>query len=139
MKLAVLVALALAGPAAYADTSSIRQVQLEFLDVSASGGATARRPAVPETDRQAYFRSLDIDGDGAVSKAEAAGHAKVTRAFDRADRNRDGKLSLAEYDRHEKAAEKKAARQAAARAKDDSASAGGTRAKPKAKAKPKDG
>jgi hypothetical protein len=30
--------------------------------------------------------------------AEAAGHEKVMLGFDRADRNRDGKLSFAEYD-----------------------------------------
>lgn len=44
------------------------------------------------------FRHLDIDGDGFVSKAEAAGNAPATLGFDRADRNRDGKLSFAEYD-----------------------------------------
>jgi hypothetical protein len=44
------------------------------------------------------FRYLDIDGDDFVSKAEAAGNEKATLGFDRADRNRDGKLSFAEYD-----------------------------------------
>ena len=44
------------------------------------------------------FRYLDIDGDSFVSKAEAAGNEKATLGFDRADRNRDGKLSFAEYD-----------------------------------------
>jgi hypothetical protein len=59
-----------------------------------SGGATA--PA--SSDKEAMFRRLDIDGDGFVSKAEAAGHEAVTVGFDRADRNHDGKLSFAEYD-----------------------------------------
>lgn len=80
------------------------------------------------------FKSLDLDGDGMVSKAEAAGHAEVTLAFDRADRNRDGKLTLAEYERYGKAKAAKAAaksRQAAARKAEGSASAGGTKAKEK--------
>ena len=134
MKTAALIALAFAASATYADTSSIRQVQLEFLEASASasGGATARRPAVAETDKEAVFKNLDINGDGAISKAEAAGHAPVTLAFDKADRNRDGKLSKTEYDNIGKAPAKKTTRQA--RNKGDSASAGGTRAK----AKPKD-
>jgi hypothetical protein len=34
-----------------------------------------------------------------VSKAEAAGNADLIKGFDRNDRNRDGKLSAAEYER----------------------------------------
>ena len=87
------------GAAAYADTENVRkwQSQLQFRPVAAgaSGGATAR-PTYSE--QHGMFRHLDIDGDGFVSKAEAAGNAPVTVGFDRADRNRDGKLSFAEYD-----------------------------------------
>jgi hypothetical protein len=86
--------------AAHADVTNVRQgqSQLRFLpaDAPASGGATARPPA--SSDKQAMFRRLDIDGDGFVSKAEAAGNEAVTVGFDRADRNGDGKLSFAEYD-----------------------------------------
>jgi hypothetical protein len=90
---------------AYADTENGRewQPQLEFRPAAAkanggaSGGSTARRPPAP-TEKEAMFRYLDIDGDGFVSKAEAAGYEAVTLGFDRADRNRDGKLSFAEYD-----------------------------------------
>ena len=35
--------------------------------------------------------------DYAISKAEAAGNADIVKDFDHADRNRDGKLSRAEY------------------------------------------
>ena len=45
------------------------------------------------------FRALDLNGDGYVSAAEAAGFRDVVTRFDRADRNRDGKLSRAEYAR----------------------------------------
>jgi len=86
--------------AAHADPTNVRdgQAQLRFLPAaaSASGGATARQPASP--DKEEVFRRLDIDGDGFISKAEAAGYEALTVGFDRADRNRDGKLSFAEYD-----------------------------------------
>ena len=42
--------------------------------------------------QDAYFRSLDLNGDGYVSLSEAAGEEVVVSRFDRADRNRDGKL-----------------------------------------------
>jgi Ca2+-binding EF-hand superfamily protein len=46
-----------------------------------------------------YFRSLDLNGDGYVSSAEAAGFRDIVIRFDKADRNRDGKLSRAEFAR----------------------------------------
>jgi hypothetical protein len=98
----------------------------------AGAGATAPGGA----DKTSAFKSLDIDGDGLVSKAEAAGHEEVTLAFDRADRNRDGKLSVAEYERYGKAkarADAKAKTKTAARKSDGSASAGGTQPKGKEK------
>jgi len=122
---------AFAALAAHADTGALRQTQLEFLDVTAaaSGGATAKKAQIAASDKEALFQSLDINGDGSVSKAEAAGNAPVTLGFDRADRNRNGKLSWKEYDSIEKEAAKKAAR--LARNKAGSASAGGTKAKKK--------
>ena len=115
---------------AHADTANVRQghAQLRPASTSASGGASGGSTAPrPWSEREAMFRSLDYDGDGFVSKAEAAGNAFATLGFDRADRNRDGKLSFAEYDSIGKAkpAAKKQARNAG------SASAGGTKAKPK--------
>jgi EF hand len=48
-----------------------------------------------EIDR--YFDALDVDGDGYVSLAEAAGDPVIVNRFDRADKNRDGKLSRKEF------------------------------------------
>lgn len=64
---------------------------------NASGGAST----VPEAGLHP-FDAHDLDGDGFVSKAEAAGHARLVQDFDRADRSRDGRLSQAEYARYEK-------------------------------------
>jgi hypothetical protein len=44
-----------------------------------------------------YFKALDLNGDGYVSMAEAAGDPVVVSRFDRGDRNRDGKLSEKEF------------------------------------------
>jgi hypothetical protein len=106
MKCRIAVALSMLSlaAAAHADTENVRkgQSQLQFRPAvtrtdGASTGSSARR-APDASEKEAMFRYLDIDGDGLVSKAEAAGNEKATVGFDRADRNRDGKLSFAEYD-----------------------------------------
>jgi EF hand len=63
---------------------------------SSSSGSSA--PSAQAGNEQA-FKRLDLDGDGSISKAEAAGYGKLMNEFDGADRNHDGKLSRAEYDR----------------------------------------
>lgn len=47
---------------------------------------------------EAEFKSLDLDGDGTVSLAEAAGNRELVTKFDRADRDHDGKLTRAEFE-----------------------------------------
>jgi hypothetical protein len=64
---------------------------------SAAAGGTAGAPLVEEGS--ASLHTLDLDGDGKVSLGEAAGHAGIVTRFDRADRNRDGKLTQREFDR----------------------------------------
>lgn len=69
-------------------------------------------------DKDEEFRKLDLNGDGRVSLAEAAGHAEVVTKFDKADRDKDGQLSRVEFDRLDriqlKVAKAKGARSAAA-------------------------
>jgi len=62
---------------------------------SAAAGSTGEASA----ERPASMRSLDLNGDGKLSLAEAAGYGEIVTRFDRADRNRDGKLTQAEFER----------------------------------------
>lgn len=59
-------------------------------------------PLLAQSDKDEEFRKLDLNGDGRVSLAEAAGHAEIVTKFDKADRNKDGKLSRVEFDRLDK-------------------------------------
>ena len=54
-------------------------------------------PLAPQ-DRPEAFRILDTDKDGFLSRQEAAVEPEVAANFDRADRNRDGKLSPEEFE-----------------------------------------
>jgi hypothetical protein len=56
-----------------------------------AGAASAQAPG------KELFEALDLNGDGYVSLSEAAGDAVVVQRFDRADRDRDGKLSPKEF------------------------------------------
>jgi len=63
---------------------------------SAAGGNTAQ-PA--EEGHKPSMRSLDLNGDGKLSLAEAAGYGEIVTRFNRADRNKDGRLTQAEFER----------------------------------------
>ena len=73
---------------------------LDRPQASAAAGGTAPAPLPGRT--AGTLHSLDLNGDGRISLAEAAGHGEIVTRFDRADRNRDGKLSKAEFDRLDK-------------------------------------
>jgi hypothetical protein len=64
---------------------------------SAGTGSTGEAYAVDA--RPPSVVSLDLNGDGTLSLAEAAGYAEIVNRFNRADRNRDGRLDPAEFDR----------------------------------------
>jgi hypothetical protein len=74
---------------------------------AAAGGSGADE--APEHPKRGFL-SLDLDGDGHLSLAEAAGYADIVTRFDRADRNRDGKLTPAEFERLAKLPPPKAAK-----------------------------
>ena len=72
----------------------------DFMHVSAAAGGTAPDPLPGRS--AGTLRALDLNGDGRISLAEAAGHGEIVTRFERADRNKDGKLSQAEFDRLDK-------------------------------------
>ena len=64
---------------------------------SAAAGSTADA-GTPE-HKPGSMNALDVNGDGGLSLAEVAGNAEIVTRFNRADRDRDGKLTPAEFDR----------------------------------------
>jgi hypothetical protein len=118
--LAALLGLALAG------TVAAEPRNWKGKDRAASAGSSAAGSAIPDPDRDAAFKLLDLDGDGHVTLAEAAGNERAVVGFDRADGNRDGKLTREEY---ENIFKPQPARKARAKAKSGAgnASAGASR------------
>ena len=64
---------------------------------SAASGASA--PLPHQDPARDSFSSLDLNRDGRVSLAEAAGYGDIVTRFARADRNKDGKLTKVEFER----------------------------------------
>lgn len=87
---------------------------------SAAGGASAplSRPA---SSAPSSFDGLDVDGDGKLSLAEAAGYGDIVTRFHRLDRNKDGKLTKSEFDRLAKLPPPKARPKAKPRLREDAA------------------
>ena len=87
---------------------------------SAAGGASAplSRPA---SSAHGSFDGLDVDGDGKLSLAEAAGYGDIVTRFHRLDRNKDGKLTKAVFDRLAKLPPPKARPKAKPRLREDAA------------------
>ena len=55
-------------------------------------------PKYSAADIKTIFSYLDRNGDGNISKDEAVSFKGVARNFDRADTNKDGMLSLEEFE-----------------------------------------
>ena len=85
-------------------------------ELSAAGGASAPLPR-----SSGPFDGLDADGDGKLSLAEAAGYGDIVVNFHRVDRNKDGRLTKAEFDRMAKLPPPKERRKAKPRLREDAA------------------
>ena len=64
----------------------------------------AASAALAQDAASVRFQILDLDGDGYLSLAEAAGIGDIVERFDRADADRDGFLSAKEFARLERIA-----------------------------------
>jgi hypothetical protein len=94
-------------------TSSLLLVALS-LPVAASAQEQETPPAKTQTDAPPAsdpampspraFPELDTDGDGNISKDEAAADPALTQAFGMLDQDADGKLTPAEYQGYKPAA-----------------------------------
>jgi Ca2+-binding EF-hand superfamily protein len=88
---------------------------------SAASGASA--PLPHQDPARDSFGSLDLNGDGRVSLAEAAGYGDIMTRFARADRNKDGKLTKVEFERLAKLPPPKARPKPKLRLREDAAAA----------------
>ena len=66
-----------------------------LLPIAAAMAQTPPQPADP-AQKGATFESLDVNGDGKISKSEAAANADVNAQFARYDVNGDGFIEKAE-------------------------------------------
>ncbi len=61
------------------------------------GTTTSDQSAKPSKDVTSHMKSMDTDGDGAISKAEAGKMKGMAEGFDAADANKDGQLNAGEF------------------------------------------
>jgi len=66
-----------------------------LLPIAAAMAQTPPQPSEP-AQKGATFESLDANGDGKISKAEAAANSDVSSQFARYDQNGDGYIERAE-------------------------------------------
>ncbi|WP_102797781.1 EF-hand domain-containing protein [Bowmanella denitrificans] len=58
-------------------------------------------PAMGAFATSDLFAALDKDGNGAISKAEAAAESRLAAVFDEYDTDGDGQISRAEFDKYQ--------------------------------------
>ena len=96
---------ALAMPLAFAqekteDAAAQAQTQQSEPTAEQATGSTTQSPTQSTqsaTQGKQGWADVDTDGDGAISKQEAATNAGLSQVFDQADANADGSLSADEY------------------------------------------
>ena len=80
---------------------------VQAAEQSAAGGASA--PLQRRSSAHSSFDGLDLDGDGKLSLAEAAGYGDIVTRFHRVDRNKRRQAHRREFDRLAKLPPPKAA------------------------------
>ncbi len=70
---------------------------MSFAQAAKAGADMVDAPGSrPRASKDARINRLDTNGDGMISRAEAAGYAKLAKAFNRIDVDKDGQLSREE-------------------------------------------
>jgi hypothetical protein len=67
-----------------------------LLAAACAAPAMAQEATAGKSGDQSWA-SLDADGNGSLSKSEAASHTALAQVYDQADTNADGQLSADEY------------------------------------------
>lgn len=90
---------ALAMPLAFAQEKTEDAAQAQQTE-QATGSATTptqSTEAAAGTQAKQGWAEVDVDGDGNISKQEAASNPGLSQVFDQADANADGSLTADEY------------------------------------------
>jgi sporulation protein YlmC with PRC-barrel domain len=80
-----------------ADQDSDRKLNRSEFDEAMALSANLYGEGERSAHKREIFRSLDLDGDRAVSKTEARWRPEIAANFGAADRNADGKLGVSEF------------------------------------------
>lgn len=92
--LAPLLLAMMVSPMAFAQEASQQQEQTQAQQAQQQGQGEA---AAQESRPSSGWQELDKDGNGSLSKTEAAGVPSLSQIFEQADSNQDGELSQDEY------------------------------------------
>lgn len=90
-------ALALAVPLAFAQDAQPPQQEAQAKTTQDMATQQAAPQAQPEQANAANWEDLDSDGNGTISKEEAAAAPRLAEIFEDVDANKDGELTADEY------------------------------------------